>query len=160
MSPSSPWQLFEPLWQWLSSVGYPAGTMHMRPLRLDVPSAFLLLMPLKHAKRKAISSILKAFPERRFVLVGDSVEKDPEIYSKIAARFGDRIERICIRQVEAPPPGRPPQRKGLRSGASVLVVLVSARRRAGPHLRCPCSTLAKTCRCSRRPEPQPAASGL
>jgi phosphatidate phosphatase APP1 len=42
---------------------------------------------------------LGLFPERRFVLVGDSGEKDPEVYSKLAARFPERVVAILIREV-------------------------------------------------------------
>jgi phosphatidate phosphatase APP1 len=42
-------------------------------------------------------------PGRSFVLIGDSGERDPEIYAKIAAKHPEQILRICIRQIEANP---------------------------------------------------------
>jgi phosphatidate phosphatase APP1 len=42
-------------------------------------------------------------PYRHFVLVGDSGEKDPEMYAKIASKYPKQIVRICIRQIDANP---------------------------------------------------------
>jgi hypothetical protein len=42
-------------------------------------------------------------PQRQFILVGDSGEKDPEMYAKIAAKHPRQIVRICIRQVDENP---------------------------------------------------------
>jgi phosphatidate phosphatase APP1 len=39
------------------------------------------------------------FPKRHFVLVGDSGEKDPEIYARILSEFPERVEAIFIRDV-------------------------------------------------------------
>ena len=50
-------------------------------------------------KRKAIERLLQAYPRRRFVLVGDSGEGDPEIYGAIARQFPGRVSAIFIRDV-------------------------------------------------------------
>ena len=42
---------------------------------------------------------MKAFPGRQFVLVGDSAERDPEIYGAAARLYPDRVAAIYIRQV-------------------------------------------------------------
>ena len=46
-----------------------------------------------------MNKILKTFPRRRFILVGDSGEKDPEIYGAMARKYADRVERILIRNL-------------------------------------------------------------
>ncbi len=48
------------------------------------------------------------------MLVGDSGEKDPEIYGKIARKFAGRIERILIRNVGATPGRQSRYRKAFR----------------------------------------------
>ena len=50
-------------------------------------------------KIRAIEPILKAFPQRRFVLIGDSGEQDPEIYTEIARTHRPQIVAIFIRNV-------------------------------------------------------------
>ena len=54
-------------------------------------------------KPQAIEPILAAFPRRRFVLVGDSGEKDPEVYGALARTHPDQIVRIFIRDVTDEP---------------------------------------------------------
>ena len=51
-------------------------------------------------KQRVIRSIVRMFPYRQFVLVGDSGEKDPEIYGAVARQFPRQIKRINIRLVE------------------------------------------------------------
>ena len=56
--------------------------------------------PVKY-KSKIIASILEAYPRRRFILVGDSGEKDPEVYGLMARRYSDQVTHIYIRNVTA-----------------------------------------------------------
>lgn len=53
----------------------------------------------RNTKPPAIEAILGVFPERRFCLVGDSGEKDPEVYGEIACQHPERIACILIRNV-------------------------------------------------------------
>jgi phosphatidate phosphatase APP1 len=53
----------------------------------------------KRAKASVLMSLLRTFPQRRFVLVGDSGERDPEIYGSLARRFHDQIRGIFIRDI-------------------------------------------------------------
>jgi phosphatidate phosphatase APP1 len=46
-----------------------------------------------------IERLLADFPHRRFVLVGDSGEADPEIYAQVARTHPHRIDSIAIRDV-------------------------------------------------------------
>jgi phosphatidate phosphatase APP1 len=52
-----------------------------------------------------ISELLERFPRRRFTLIGDSGEQDPEVFSAIRGRFGGRVEKIYIRHVLPGAPG-------------------------------------------------------
>ena len=46
-----------------------------------------------------IEELFVRLPERRFVLVGDSGERDPEIYADLARRHPKRVAQIFIRDV-------------------------------------------------------------
>lgn len=96
---SSPWQLFECLQELLHESGFPDGSYHLRTLRLRDPSVLRLFLARRLAKRNAIARILHHFPERRFILVGDSGERDPEIYGALARRYPRQIVRILIHKV-------------------------------------------------------------
>jgi hypothetical protein len=99
---SSPWQLFEPLMALQEDFELPIGTMHLRNFRLR-DQLFKKLIIRRQGKRLAIQKLLKCYPERDFVLVGDSGEKDPEIYLKICKRNPGRIKGLFIRDLEHRP---------------------------------------------------------
>ena len=100
---ASPWQLFVPLETFRYKAGFPAGTFHMKQFRLKDSSAWSLFESPTDYKPKVIEPILKDFPKRRFILVGDSGEKDPEVYGGLARKFPDQIAKIFIRDVTDEP---------------------------------------------------------
>lgn len=104
---ASPWQLFEPLSRFLAEAGFPAGTFHLKRVRLkDASAANLFASPLE-SKGPAIRALLESFPRRRFVLVGDSGESDPELYGAFAREFPDRVVGVLIRDVTGEGPASP-----------------------------------------------------
>ncbi len=100
---SSPWQLYRHLASHLTDEGFPDGTYHLRAFRLRDHLLRRLLLLRRSGKGAVIKSILRAFPQRQFVLVGDSGEADPEIYATLARRFPRQVSRILIRQLDTPP---------------------------------------------------------
>ena len=50
-------------------------------------------------KISQLTSIVEHFPGRRFILIGDSVEKDPEVFAQIRDAFPTQIAEIFIRRV-------------------------------------------------------------
>ena len=53
----------------------------------------------KKSKRDVIIEIIDHFPNRKFIRVGDSGERDPEIYAKVAQHRQNQIAGIAIRRV-------------------------------------------------------------
>lgn len=96
---ASPWQLYVPLAEFTSKAGFPAGTFHMKDFRVKDSTFLALLADPQLYKLKVIRPLLEGFPRRRFVLVGDSGEKDPEIYGAVARMFPKQIAAILIRNV-------------------------------------------------------------
>ncbi len=96
---SSPWQLYHPLTRFFGEHDLPHGAFHLRPMQLQGASAVRLLVGRKSSKKKAVRLLMKWYPGRRFILIGDSAEKDPEIYGSAARRFPDQVSMICIRQL-------------------------------------------------------------
>ena len=105
-----PWQLYGPLSQFLISEqgGFPEGTFHMRQVRKNPLSANTWedlgeLVTNDNAtfdhKVAQIREIMCRFPLRKFVLIGDSGEMDPEVYRKIQQAFPDQVQEIRIRDV-------------------------------------------------------------
>lgn len=96
---ASPWPLYGPLVDWLDGDRFPLGTLHLRHVRLrDLPrdrrngNSF-------STKRAAIENLLRTFPQRHFILCGDSGERDAELYTQIERDFGQQVLHIAIRRV-------------------------------------------------------------
>jgi phosphatidate phosphatase APP1 len=96
---ASPWQLYGPLAEFRRSKGFPAGSFHLKLFRLKDSTALDLFGSQEQYKSGVIERILADFPHRRFILVGDSGEQDPEIYAAAARKHPDQIVRILIRDV-------------------------------------------------------------
>jgi phosphatidate phosphatase APP1 len=94
---SSPWNLYAPLVEYLSVQQIPLG-----PLLLKDYGDHLLFATREHHGHKlaCIESILQTYPRLPFVLIGDSGEQDPEIYSEVVHRFRQRVRVIYIRSVD------------------------------------------------------------
>lgn len=95
----SPWQLYQALASFLMQYGFPQGDFQLRNFRLKDSSILSLLASAEEFKIPAIEEILQKYPQRRFFLVGDSGEKDPEVYGEIARRYREQVVGIMIRNV-------------------------------------------------------------
>ena len=112
-----PWQLYTPLFDFLSGEGFPDGSVHMRnfPLRVEdamkaqqfIDFLFNKESTARH-KKERIREIMTHFPSRTFIFVGDSGEADPEVYREIKddPKFGHRVQAIFIRTVTESKEGR------------------------------------------------------
>ncbi len=95
---SSPWQLFDPINQWTVDGGFPPGTLHLRTFRLR-DQVIRRKASARRRKSQSIAKMMKVFPQRKFILIGDSGELDPEIYGKLFRKYSDRIAAVFIRDL-------------------------------------------------------------
>ena len=86
----APWNLYVPIAEYLEVQGFPEGPLFLRNLGLRMA---------RDHKCAAIAALLAAYPALPFVLIGDSGENDPEVYSDIVHRFPRRVRAIYIRSV-------------------------------------------------------------
>jgi phosphatidate phosphatase APP1 len=93
----SPWNLYTLLLDFFKIHGIPPG-----PLLLRDFGDHLLFSKDNH-KIKSIELILNLYPHLQFILIGDSGEQDPEIYSYIVNKHPDRILVIYIRSIDPNP---------------------------------------------------------
>jgi len=88
----SPWNLYDFLIDFIDHHGLPRGPLLLRDIGLhDAP-------PVDH-KSAAVRELLELYPDLPFVLIGDSGERDPEVYLEAAARYPRRIVAIYIRDL-------------------------------------------------------------
>ena len=103
---SSPWQLYGPLAGFFMAEGFPRGSFHMRPFQMKLfrrrrPKPRGPLPAAAMLKHTIITQLIERMPTRRFVLLGDSGQHDPEIYGGLARRFPAQVIRCLIRDVTA-----------------------------------------------------------
>ncbi len=100
---SSPWHLYTPLIEFMTNAGFPWAILSLKAIRFKDKTFFDLFKKGTETKPIAIERILKAYPKRTFILVGDSGEQDAEVYADIMRRYPHQIEQVLIRNVlEAP----------------------------------------------------------
>ncbi|MFO7631794.1 MAG: phosphatase domain-containing protein [Caldilinea sp.] len=92
---SSPWNFYDFLVEFMDRHRLPAGPMFLHDYGLA-----RIFSTLSHRhKLKPIRWLLETYPTLPFVLIGDSGQKDPELYSEIVQAYPGRITAIFIRDV-------------------------------------------------------------
>ena len=95
---ASPWNVYDMLVDFMSLNGLPPGPIALRDIDLD--RASLLNQAGPRGKLAKIHEIIARFPALKFVLVGDSVQIDAELYAQTVAKFPGRILAIYIRDAD------------------------------------------------------------
>jgi phosphatidate phosphatase APP1 len=98
---SGPWNLYDVISEFLELQRIPHGPLMLRNWNLSRDT----LGSASHHRHKgtAIRQLLALYPELPFILIGDSGQHDPEIYSEIVHDHPDRILAVYIRNVSQHP---------------------------------------------------------
>ncbi len=115
---ASPWQLTRPLNDFFHSAGLPDGSMHLKLFGLKDSTPLGRMRSSKKSKQDVIIEIIDNFPNRKFILVGDSGERDPEVYANVAQQRQAQIAGVAIRRV--------PSRRSKQKVESALKILAHA----------------------------------
>lgn len=102
-----PQQMFGPLYDFLivEPGGFPEGTFHLNFFPKNFMSDDTIRLVVGGFKSTfdhkvdEITKLMKNFPRRQFILVGDSGEVDPEVYKKIRSERPDQVKEIRIRDL-------------------------------------------------------------
>ena len=92
---SSPWNLHSFLSAFLDHRDFPRGPILLRDL--------IGTRAGRARKHERIEEILALHPQLRFVLIGDSGERDPQIYADIVRDHPGRVLAVYIREVRLDP---------------------------------------------------------
>jgi phosphatidate phosphatase APP1 len=95
---NSPWNLYDLISDFLDIQEIPVGPLLLRDLDLG-----LGLRGRQPHKPGTIAEVLETYPRLPFILVGDSGQEDPEIYSRIVRDYPGRILAVYIRNVRPHP---------------------------------------------------------
>jgi len=96
---ATPWQLYVPIAAFVDAHDFPKGTFHLRDFRWKDRTLFNVIASPDRYKRRTIEPLLRQLPRRRFVLVGDSGQRDPEVFGDLARRYPRQVKAIFIRDV-------------------------------------------------------------
>ena len=159
---SSPWNLYDVLDEFFRLTRVPLGPMALRDWGLSREG----VAPGGNRGHKvaAIRRILDTYPSLPFLLIGDSGEQDPEIYSEIVSLYPGRIPTIYIRNVSRdlarPEAIRALAARVLEAGSTLVLAndTVSAARHAIERGYIAASTLAEIETVKRVEEPEPTAT--
>ncbi|HEY7480581.1 MAG TPA: phosphatase domain-containing protein, partial [Gemmatimonadales bacterium] len=95
---SSPWNLYDVISGFLEAEEIPAGPLLLRDWDLGRS-----LFRTAEFKSREIRGILETYPSLGFIMIGDSGQEDPEIYTELVAEHPGRILAVYIRSVEPRP---------------------------------------------------------
>ncbi|KAL9127629.1 MAG: hypothetical protein Q9175_007695, partial [Cornicularia normoerica] len=98
---NSPWQLYPVLGSYFVQAGLPKGSFHLKQYTGMLQGIF---EPVAERKKGTLEKILSDFPERHFLLAGDSGEADLELYTEIMLANPGRILGVFIRDVTTSKP--------------------------------------------------------
>jgi phosphatidate phosphatase APP1 len=98
---SSPWNLYDVLRDLFEIRSIPAGPLMLQDFGI-APGKFITESHRAH-KLRAIRGIMETYPHLKFILVGDSGQKDPEIYRETVDLFPERVLAVYIRDVSRKP---------------------------------------------------------
>lgn len=93
---NSPWQLYPLLKSYFSLAGLPPGSFHLKQYSGMLQGIF---EPAAERKKGSLDRIMHDFPERKFILIGDSGEADLEVYTDIVQEHPGRVLAVFIRDV-------------------------------------------------------------
>ena len=97
---SSEWNLYDYILEFTRVNKLPEGVFLLNVLK-EFKEIFKTGQNNHHTKFNRIVRILKAFPNQRFILLGDSSQHDPYIYQSVIEHFPRQIHAVYIRDVYA-----------------------------------------------------------
>lgn len=90
------WSFYPTLQEFMQLRGFPQGPMFLTDWG---PTERYLRRSGAEHKRAAIRRLFEGYPNMKFVLFGDSGQRDPLTYEEVAREFPGRVGLIAIRQV-------------------------------------------------------------
>lgn len=94
---SSSWNIYDLLIDFFNVRGIPPGPLFLIDLGIS-PTQFITPSHEEH-KLGRIQKLMTEFPSMKFILIGDSGQRDPEIYLEAAVAYPGRVLAIYIRDV-------------------------------------------------------------
>ncbi len=96
---NSEWNLYDFLIDFFSINELPKGVFFLQNLKKGLRDLVSSGKVHHNHKIKSIEFLLRFYPKKKFILIGDNGQKDMEIYYQIVSKFHNRIKGVMIRKL-------------------------------------------------------------
>jgi phosphatidate phosphatase APP1 len=97
---SSDWNLFDLIQDFLNYRKIPKGPLLLKDLHVNLRNIWKSGGGNHDHKLEKIALLMSLFPQMKFILIGDSGQHDPELYTEVIEMFPDRIKAVYIRRIK------------------------------------------------------------
>lgn len=99
---NSEWNLYDLLHEFIEFNRIPKGPLLLREMEIRVLRFWKMMEYSKNHKIEKLQQLMIFFGDMKFILIGDSGQKDPEVYSEIVREFPGRVLAVYIRDIGIP----------------------------------------------------------
>jgi phosphatidate phosphatase APP1 len=99
---NSEWNLYDLLYEFIYFNRIPKGPLLLREMEVRVFRFWKMVEYNKNHKMEKLRQLMTFFGDMKFILIGDSGQKDPEVYSAIVREFPGRVLAVYIRDIGIP----------------------------------------------------------
>lgn len=96
---NSEWNLYDLLYEFIQFNRIPKGPLFLREMKINLLNFRKFKEVNKNHKIETLQYLLTTYQGMKFILIGDSGQRDPEIYSEIVKQFPGRVLAIYIRDI-------------------------------------------------------------
>lgn len=96
---NSEWNLYDLLYEFILFNRIPKGPMFLREMAIHMLRPWKIREVNRNHKMEVISMLFQVYPDMNFILIGDSGQRDPEVYTEIVRQFPNRVPAIYIRDI-------------------------------------------------------------
>jgi phosphatidate phosphatase APP1 len=119
---SSDWSLFDLIQDFLTFREIPLGPIFLKDKHINLKNVWKSGGGDHFHKLEKIYLLMDMFPQMNFYLIGDSGQKDPEIYSQVLEKYPNRIKAVIIRMVNEMEEARKERLRSYSNGVKIAFV--------------------------------------
>lgn len=96
---NSEWNLYDFLIDFFSINELPKGVFLLQQLKKGIMDLISTGKTSHSHKTSSIEFLLRFYPNKKFILIGDNGQKDMEVYLDIVSKYHERIKGVMIRKL-------------------------------------------------------------
>ena len=96
---NSEWNLYDFLVDFFTINELPKGVFFLQQLKKGIRDLISTGKVNDNHKKNSIEFLLRFYPNKQYILIGDNGQKDMEIYREVVERYHNRIKGVIIRKL-------------------------------------------------------------